>query len=257
MGDKPPNSIKELLKHFTDIIANLKEELDEVKKSTDAKSNANLKEELAEVKKSMEFMNKTFEELRGTKKELEDLRKDNAALKKEKDELAQSLLSATKEITDLKQYTRKNNLEIKGIPKEENESLVEVVQKIGVKVGVTVAASDIDVVHRVPTKEKEKTNVIVRFVSRARRDDVLRAAKKKRFTANEIGYPETNAVFINEHLCPESKVLLGLAIAKKKRRKTGNSFGSQRRKFLREKQKTPRLSILPQKRTSRKSCKDV
>lgn len=197
MGDRAPNSIKELLKHFTDITSNLKQELDE-------------------VKKSMEFMNNTFEELRGTKQELENLKKDNAALKKEKDELALSLLSTTKELTDLKQYTRKNNLEIKGIPKEEKESLVEVVQKIGGKVGVAVAASDIDVVHRVPTKDKDKTNVIVRFVSRARRDEVLQAAKKKRFAANEIGFPDTNAVFINEHLCPENKALLGMAIAKKK-----------------------------------------
>ncbi|KAH9383386.1 hypothetical protein HPB48_024607 [Haemaphysalis longicornis] len=99
MGDRPPNSIKELLKHFTDMTSNLKQVLDE-------------------VKKSMQFINNTFEDLCGTKQELDNLKKYNAALKKEKDELAMAMLSATKELTDLKQYTRKNNLEIKGIPKE-------------------------------------------------------------------------------------------------------------------------------------------
>ncbi|KAH9376132.1 hypothetical protein HPB48_000715 [Haemaphysalis longicornis] len=105
LGDRPPNSIKELLKHFTDITSNLKQELDE-------------------VKKSIGFINSTFEVLHGTKQELENLKQDNSALKKEKDDQAVSLLSVTKELTDLKQYTRKNNLEINGIPKEENESLV-------------------------------------------------------------------------------------------------------------------------------------
>lgn len=82
------------------------------------------------MKASMGYMNKTFEELRTTKDELAALKKEHAALKVEKEQLAESLACARKEIVELKQYSRKNNGEIKGVPQEKDESLVEVVQKI-------------------------------------------------------------------------------------------------------------------------------
>lgn len=197
MVDKPPASIKELYKLVTDM-------------------NESLKKEVEEMKASMGYMNKTFEELRTTKDELAALKKEHAALKAEKEQLAESLACARNEIVELKQYSRKNNIEIKGVPEEKDESLVEVVQNIVQKVGTTVEPSEIDVVHRVPTRNKESSNIIVRFVSRGARDRVLQGAKKHRLAANDIGFSSTHPVFINEHLCPEYKALLGMAIAKKK-----------------------------------------
>lgn len=197
MCDKPPSTIKELLKYVTDL-------------------NAGLRKDIDDVKEGMTYMNETFEELRTTKVELDALKKEHAALKLEKEQLAKSLVTTQKELTELKQYTRLSNLEIKGIPQNQNESLMEVVQRIGDKVGMCVEPKDIDVVDRVPTKDRTKTNIIVRFSSRAVRDKVLQAAKKKRLSASDIGFSDTNAVYINEHLCPEYKALLGMAIARKK-----------------------------------------
>lgn len=123
------------------------------------------------------------------------------------------------EMTQLKQFTRKQNIEIKGIPQEPNESLVEIIQRIGDKVEARLEPSDIDVVHRVPTREPAKTNIIVRFGSRSARDKLLQAARKKRLTTSDIGFAETCPIYVNEHLCPEYKALLGMAIAKKKEKK--------------------------------------
>ncbi|KAG0445006.1 hypothetical protein HPB47_005351, partial [Ixodes persulcatus] len=120
-----------------------------------------LKKEVDDVVKSMTFMNSTFEELRGAKQELEASKKAHEGLKAEKEGLRQSLAKAQKEITELQQYSRMNNIEIKGIPQLKDESLTEVVQLIGDTVGVKVQPSDIGVVHRVPTKERGSTNVIV------------------------------------------------------------------------------------------------
>lgn len=197
MGDKQPSSIKELYKIVIDM-------------------NASLRKEVDDMKESMQYMNKTFEELRTTKDELAALKREHAALKVEKEQLAESLVCTRQELLDLKQYSRKNNIEIKGVPQEKDESLVEIVQTIAEKVGTRVEPSDIDVVHRVPTKNKESSNIIVRFVSRGARDKVLQEAKKQRLAANDIGFSGTHPVFINEHLCPEYKLLLGMAIAKKK-----------------------------------------
>lgn len=208
MGDKAPTSIKELYKLMTDVHEVMKKEMNE--------ANDSLKKELDDVVKSMKFMNTTFEELRGAKEELGALKREHEALKAEKEGLKQTLANARKEITEFKQYSRKNNIEIKGIPQLKDESLTEVVQKIGDKVGVRVQPSDIDVVHRVPTKERGSTNVIVRFVSRTARDNLVQAARKKRLTARQIGFEHEAPIYVNDHLCPEYKVLLGLAIAKKK-----------------------------------------
>ncbi|XP_077492078.1 uncharacterized protein LOC144102789 [Amblyomma americanum] len=197
MGDKPPGTIKDLLKYVND-------------------QNAVLRKEVEELKQSMTFMNDSFEAFRMTGEELEALKKEHAALKLEKDELAQTLAKTQKELIELKQYSRLSNVEIKGIPETEDESLVEVVQKIGEKIGMDVETTDIDVVHRVPTKEKTKKNVIVKFASRAARDKFLQSARKKRLSANDIGFSETTPVYLNEHLCPEYKALLGMAIARKK-----------------------------------------
>lgn len=175
-----------------------------------------LKKEVDDVVKSMTFMNSTFEELRGAKQELEASKKAHEGLKAEKEGLRQSLAKAQKEITELQQYSRMNNIEIKGIPQLKDESLTEVVQLIGDTVGVKVQPSDIDVVHRVPTKERGSTNVIVRFVSRTARDNLMQAARKKRLTTRQIGFADEAPVYVNDHLCPEYKALLGMAIAKKK-----------------------------------------
>ncbi|KAK8763351.1 hypothetical protein V5799_034038 [Amblyomma americanum] len=137
MGDKPPVRIKDLLKYVND-------------------QNADLRKEVEELKQSMSFMNDSFEAFRTTGEELEALKKEHAALKLEKDELAQTLAKTQKELIELKQYSRLSNVEIKGIPETEDESLVEVVQKIGEKIGMDVETTNIDVVHRVPTKEKNE-----------------------------------------------------------------------------------------------------
>lgn len=197
MGDKPPSTIKDLLKYVND-------------------QNADLRKEVEELKQSMSFMNETFEALRTKGDELETLKKEHASLKLEKAELEQSLANTRKELIELKQYTRLSNIEIKGIPQNENESLGDIVQKIGEKIGLNFEPTDIDVVHRVPTKDRKKTNVIVKFATRAARDNFLQCARKKRLSADDIGFSETNPVYLNEHLCPEYKMLLGLAIARKK-----------------------------------------
>lgn len=197
MGDKPPSTIKDLLKYVND-------------------ENTNLRKEVEELKQSMSFMNETFEALRTTGDELEALKKEHATLKQEKVELEQSLANTQRELIELKQHSRLFNVEIKGIPQNENESLDNIVQKIGEKIGLNVEPKDIDVVHRVPTKDKKKTNVIVKFATRAARDKFLQSARKKRLSADDIGFSETTPVYLNEHLCPEYKILLGQAIARKK-----------------------------------------
>ncbi|KAH9359828.1 hypothetical protein HPB48_015712 [Haemaphysalis longicornis] len=112
MAEKVPGSIKELLKYVVEANAALKKEMDN--------ANASLKKELDDVVDSMNNMNLTFEELRKTKEELDSLKKEHTALKAEKEELERYVIDMETEMTQLKQFARKQNIEIKGMPQEPN-----------------------------------------------------------------------------------------------------------------------------------------
>ncbi|KAH9371925.1 hypothetical protein HPB48_021056 [Haemaphysalis longicornis] len=165
MGEKAPSSMKELLKFVINPNEALRKEMQD--------ENASFKKELDDLVRGMDNMNETFEELRKTKQELDSLKKEHATLKVEKEELERYVSDMQTEMTQLKQFIRKQNIEIKGIPQEPKESLAEIIQKIGEKVDAKLEPSDIDVVHRVPTKEPTQTNIIVRFGSCAARDKLL------------------------------------------------------------------------------------
>lgn len=79
-----------------------------------------------------------------------------------------------------------------------------------------MSTHDIDIVHRVQTRGDGPSNIIARFVSRGKRDQILLAAKKTRLNTGMLGFGENEPVFVNEHLCPDNKVLLGKAIRTKR-----------------------------------------
>lgn len=68
-------------------------------------------------------------------------------------------------------------------------------------IGLELGDGGVDVAHRVPSRDKDKPNVVVRFATRTSRDSFLSAAKKTRL--NMSHHPS----YLNEHLCLENKIL--------------------------------------------------
>lgn len=135
---------------------------------------------------------------------------ENKALKKE-------TCSLSHKVSQLEQYSRMNNIEIRGIPYSQGEDCVVVVETISKKIGCPVTPSDLDVVHRVSTKDKEKKNLIARFCSQAKKNDFVCKARKARLCLDDIGMSDgTHPIFINNHLTPQNKVLFSRALALKK-----------------------------------------
>lgn len=99
---------------------------------------------------------------------------------------------------------------------KENENVGALVAKIGDVIGESITATDIEICHRVPTREAGKSNVVVQFRSRQKRDSVLEKARKARLRNNQVGIPDDAQIFVNEHLCPALKRLLSLTVAKKR-----------------------------------------
>lgn len=184
---------------------------------------AEMRELRGEVQESMKFCSNTVDDLKEALAEIKNLtsevkksREQFATLKQENVHLTERLEAAESRISELEQYSRLNNVEIKGLPATVKDREDEMVMKIAEASRVPLEQSDIDIAHSVPNKNKD-INVIVRFVTRTKRNAFLAATKKAKLTTSKIGFsgPEQN-IYVNEHLTPENKRLLGAAISKKK-----------------------------------------
>ncbi|KAH9367324.1 hypothetical protein HPB48_000953 [Haemaphysalis longicornis] len=119
-------------------------------------------------------------------------------------------------IVQLEQYSRCENIEIKGVPSIEGESLPAFLHKVGSALGEPVVETDINACHRVPTNDDTVSNIVVHFRSRSKLDIVLEKARKSRVSTTNLDFTHPSPVFLNEHLCPDLKRLLGMTVAKKK-----------------------------------------
>ncbi|XP_022199701.2 uncharacterized protein LOC111056624 [Nilaparvata lugens] len=124
------------------------------------------------------------------------------------------------EINFLHQRSRLDNIEITGIPLTDEEDIYEVLEAVARVIKVPHRLEDISIAHRVPNV-KGTSNIVLKFVARKSKIAWLDAAKKKqglKSTEIKSTLPDSH-VFINEHLAPHNKKLLGLARNLKKQGK--------------------------------------
>lgn len=171
--------------------------------------------EMAKMRESMKLLTEICE---GTKKENGNLIKQNKSLKVKNKELAKCL-------SELEQYSRSNNIEIRGVPVWKDENCLEIVQEIGNKAKCPLAAADIDIVYRVPVK-KGIPHIIARFCPRAKRAEFCEKARKARLNTFNVGFQSQKhePIFINDHLTPEKKRLRTRSDPKE-RKKTASTSG--------------------------------
>ncbi|KAH9367153.1 hypothetical protein HPB48_006518 [Haemaphysalis longicornis] len=153
-----------------------------------------LQAEIKEMMKGVEFMEKEFEAM---KKQLAEDRNERLSLKQENEKLRAKCKENESKIEEL------------------HRRLVQL-SKLGAAIGEPISADDIEVCHRMPTREEGKSNVVVQFKSRSKRDVVLEKARKSRIKNSNVGISNEGAIFVNYHLCPFLKKLLAQAIAKKR-----------------------------------------
>lgn len=153
-----------------------------------------------------------------TEKLVEELRQDNAALTSENKSLKSENRMMSKKIAEMEQYSRLNNVEIRGVPCTQGEDCVAILQTVGEKIGCPVSPSDLDVVHRVPTAKECNKNLLARFCSRDKKSEFISKARKAKLCLSDINIIQTpdSPVYVNEHLTPANKALFSKALVQKK-----------------------------------------
>lgn len=247
LRDKAPNSIKEVTKVLIEMTSKFIEAMNKLTATvtTLGSSTTDIKTELTSFRASMKFMNDCFEEFKGDVKtfweELTEVKNRSLECHRENERLNREMKDVRRQLVELKQYSRKNNLELKGVPFTESEDLKETLKQITTRLGVDVPSQNIDVVHRVASKGLP--NIIVKFNSRSTRDSVLQAAKKNRLNTAMLGFATNEPIYINEHLCPENKVLLGKAISAKREKNWKFAWVSDAKILMRKSEKAKVLHI--------------
>lgn len=217
--DMPSNVevIKEINTLKDDMTRQIKELADELRKVRVLGENRATAYEakVSELTKSVKFLSDQYD---GIATRLDSVLIENNALKERNDALISENNKLTKQVEQMEQYSRLNNLEIRGVPNAKDENLVALLCSIGMKVKCQVQQSDIDTVHRIPTPNNPKgNNIIARFLSRDKKNELQMKVRKARLTAKELGLGnEPLNIYFNDHLSPQNKALFSAALKLKK-----------------------------------------
>ena len=119
------------------------------------------------------------------------------------EKISRAIRSHDYRIDEQEQYSRRENLMIRGIPETENEVTNDKVVEVAELMRVRVAHEDISTSHRIgrPQPGRERP-LVARFVRRDKRTEILRNKKKLKDT--------NRGVFVDEHLSPLRAKLLNL-----------------------------------------------
>lgn len=177
------------------------------------------------MEKHFENIEKKLETLQTSQDELMtklgEVEKDNAQLKVECEklkkiniELGNRVGGLEYEIAELQQYTRNQNIEIRGIPMTRNEDVYVVLKAVAQALGVAFNRDTISVAHRLPTPRGKSfhPSIVVQFTSRTTRATWIDAAKQKRISTTDLAASlPAGPVFVVDHLTARNKGILGQA----------------------------------------------
>ncbi|XP_044764463.1 uncharacterized protein LOC123321026 [Coccinella septempunctata] len=171
-----------------------------------------LRGEIAELRKCVTFCSEKVSDFETQLIHFKNLCKTTEDLKKENGLLKEEVKSLSAKVNNAEQLSRANNVEIQGVTEWKGENLINVVETIGKHVGYAVNKSDIDFATRVPTMNSEKPkHIIVRFLSRMKRDEFVAKSKFKRKESSDPGMKieslSNNKIYLNEHLTAINKKL--------------------------------------------------
>ena len=129
--------------------------------------------------------------------------------------LYERIYQLEKKCTSNDQYSRRNSLEISGIPDSVHINqlefkVIEILNQLNIKVNLW----DIEACHRLYNKPNSKSpaKVIVRFMNRKNTFISLQRKKSLKYiTLQSIGINSNNKLFINENLCPAYRDIFDFA----------------------------------------------
>ena len=222
-----------------------------VKLTTMGSDLAEVKSGHREIINSINFLSSKFDEIND---KMDKLEQSNNELKKENTDLRVRVSKLESDVQNLEQYSRRQNLEIIGIPESQNENVGSITLKVLQHIDASVSADDVDVTHRLGSKTPNDPNlpqpqpksrpIIVRFTARRVRDKIYdQRMSLKTFKTKDLGFKGDGNIFVNENLLPSTKQLLAKANLARKAKAYRYLWTSNGRLLVRKNADSPALLI--------------
>ncbi|XP_046677581.1 uncharacterized protein LOC124365633 [Homalodisca vitripennis] len=166
-----------------------------------------------ELKETKGLVSKQGEEMSALLELVNKLSTENAALRNK-------VAMLESRMDDIEQYSRRDTIEIHGIPADRGEQIVEVVKTVGRALDLTIDENMISACHRLRNREGsgKPPGIIVKMTRRMDAEAVLQKRRVKRnLNTHDIGLTASPAmpIYINESLSPGRRRLLNAAREKK------------------------------------------
>ncbi|XP_077290327.1 uncharacterized protein LOC143914110 [Arctopsyche grandis] len=185
--------------------------------SDDIKS---LKSDVSDLKNSLEMahslINDFTQKIHKLESRLDTLEKTNletATIHNKIDHLEQKL-------NEKEQWSRRNNIEIKGVPLFKSENLIDTIVNLSKKINYPITPNQINFVARVPSRINNNSKPIAAsFHNYHLKEEFMLAARRlKSLSSKDLGYSDDKRIFVNDHLTVSNKMLLTKvkALAKEK-----------------------------------------
>ncbi|XP_048488131.1 uncharacterized protein LOC125491089 [Plutella xylostella] len=174
-----------------------------------------LKSNMDEVKQSCSKIDEFAAKLDGIDKRIMSLE----LLKDEVSTIKASFESLKEDFAQKDQWSRLNNVEIKGIPIKKNENLFTVAKLLSNHVGYPIENSQINYISRIPIHNSKEKSILISFLNRYVKEEFISTARAKKITASDMDLgPADQRIYVNDHLSPIYKNLLTRAksLAKEK-----------------------------------------
>ena len=112
--------------------------------------------------------------LKGAEKVTDQLNKSMESLRKKVEKQQNEINELYDQQDNIEQYTRKNSLEIHGIPEELYTSTEDVIIKLGEQLQVPISPEDIEISHKLYSGKNNPKNIIVRFISHKKKSQLYK-----------------------------------------------------------------------------------
>ena len=216
--DAASNAAEPTLYEIRDMLADLQKSVSNI-----LKENAILRDDITQLKSSLQSKER---EVSALKTSLGKVSKTNELLKTELERTKEKLQNQVEEadnlyttLDDLEQYTRKNSLEIHGIPDDCYSTTEEVVLKLASVLNVNVNSSDIEISHKIKRRGNNSSPIIVKFISHKLKTSLYKERVNLRNVKVSDMFPsysnavraEETRIFLNENLTDYRRGLVSRA----------------------------------------------
>jgi archaellum component FlaC len=174
---------------------------------------------LAGVKTELEGVNSTVAQMQSTLsmlvQENEKRKEEYIELAKTNEDLKHEVGDLRVRVRDLEQYSRRNNVEIVGVPYSADEDVYDLLEQIATLINIRYQRREISTAHRLRvSKERPNPSIIVSFVCRDYKHLWISAAREHRKSLICSSLDNTwpaNPIYVNDHLTPNNRAVLSRA----------------------------------------------